>query len=447
MLNQWRCTTSNGPARRLLGPSLALAGAFLVSGTASAQAAPWMISGSDTWYDVMAWEYMIGGVTYRGGAMGSPAPEIPVGEWERVNHGGVDVLDYLGGGSGTGETALVNNVQCVAPMSRNLKCSVIAGHPTWTPTVRNVAGLDGAIFAVTNTPGHIINIVFPTTPVPPGTASPNDDWRILLAGVNGTGAAADCADPARLDAMYRIAFLQGSPSGEIEHFYRRDDNSGTTDTIKEKLGISGFCNGKAIGIKGTNKTNPNLNNEDLDPIRRPCQVLPGQRATACTGGEQGLLVALSIGDNDTTLHDVTTTIGARVATAVGTRDVMGFAGREASYKYKTSVFAERVNGVPPSNAAIRANAYYLSRRLYLQFAAATAGLGTCGNTLAASGGVARVAAEEDFFAWATDPDTLGRCNLDPILKANGFVPCLDDCTVDPALFPANFCNGPYECAK
>jgi ABC-type phosphate transport system substrate-binding protein len=329
-------------------------------------------------------------------------------------------------------------------MSRNLKSSVIAAHPSGVPTVRNVVGLDGVVFAVTNTRGHIINIVFPWTPFPPGTASPNNDWRILLAGINGTGGAADCADPARLDAMYRIAYLQGSSSGEIEHFYRPDDNSGTTETIKEKLGISGFCNGTAIGIRGANQTNPNLKNQDLDPIRRPCVVLPSQRATACSAdGTQGLLVALPIGDNDTYLRDVTTTIGERVSAARGTRDVMGFASREAYSKYKATVSAVRVNGVPASNKAVRANAYYLSRRLYLHFAAATAGLGTCGNALATSGGAPRVAAEEDFYAWATDPDILARCNLDPILAANGFIPCLDDCTVDPALYERNFCNGPY----
>lgn len=461
MLNQWRCTKSNGPARRLLGPSLALAGAFLVSGTASAQARPWTLNGSDTWYDMLVMEYTTSdGVKHPGGAMGALAPETPVGQWERDNQGGVDFLDYLGGGSGTGEAALTGNTQCVAPMSRNLKCSVTSAHPQWKPTIRNVAGLDAAIFGITNSPGHIANIKLPTPPVAPGVADPNNPWRILLAGLSGKGDPAECADQSRVDAKDLIAYLQNTATGDIEHFYRRDDNSGTTDTMKERLGISAFCNGTAIGIKGNDKTNLNLNNQDLDPIRRPCVVLPGQRATSCTDSAgrpctagqanctQGLLVALSIGDNDTSLRDVTTTIGSRINTSYvnGTFDVMGLAGREAARKYPRTALAVSVNGIPPTNTAVRTNKYYLSRRLYLQFAATAQGAATCSNTLAASGGAPRVNAEVDFFNWATDPDTLGRCNLDPILKANGFIPCLDDCTGDVGLEPNNLCNGPYECA-
>src|SRR5262245_16893305 len=47
-------------------------------------------------------------------------------------------IDYQGGGSGTGETALVNHTQGIAPMSRNFTSAILTAHPTWAPAPENV---------------------------------------------------------------------------------------------------------------------------------------------------------------------------------------------------------------------------------------------------------------------------------------------------------------------
>lgn len=481
MFNVWGCTKASSLSRRLLKPSLALAGVLAISGRASAQELPptWQEAGSDTLFEVMtdafaAWRNADPATGGGGVCRISPATVCATDADCGANGPCVPALLYKGGGSGTAETAMQNtgatgDKQCIGPMSRNFKSAVTAAHPTWAPTERNVLGLDAAVFVEANTATHARNIALPTSgnaaaanTSPAGFVlfQPGSGYtqlmEIILAGTDGSGSVAACSDPRRINAIADLAAMQGTPSGTINHFYRRDDNSGTTDTIKEKLQIKRFCNGAARGVLGSNAANPNLNNQDLDPIRRPCEApRAGWKATACTdvttgracsasdnnpNCTQGLVVALSIGD---VVTDVTVSIGQRVAADF---DSFGFAGREGDVLVDQAS-APYVNTNPPSNSLVRLNAYLLSRRLFLQFAASAVGGGTCTTPpapLTGVGGASRVAAEERFYDWATSPDNFGRCNMDPIMIARGYIACTDDCT---APFPAgNLCNGPYEAA-
>ncbi len=411
-------------------------------------------------------------------------------------------LFYAGGGSTTGETNLRNNVQSMAPMSRNFRdtvifttaaqttrrsfckvnplteCTTNAGLCTaagdaceprgWDQIyARNVVALDAGVIVTKQ--GGIKNFQLPITGTDESQAAPNTDpgnfaflspgtgytqiLAIVLSGVDGSGSFAACSDPRRINAIQDLAAAQGTASGTLSHFYRRDDNSGTTDTFKEKLQISRFCNGRAVGINGTNKSNPNMNNQDYDPIRRPCVLIPGQRQTQCTNvtavppvacnpGDanctQGLVVALSVGDNDTSLADVTTTIGSRVD---GDPDSLGFAGREAVQSASFLVKGPNIRTRSPSNNSVRGGFYMLSRKLFIQFADqdGSAITDVTNNTLSTTGGAARIDAERRLWNWITEPE-LGRCNFDPIVKQYGFITCLDSCTADPCADPqGNFC--------
>jgi ABC-type phosphate transport system substrate-binding protein len=312
-----------------------------VGGSALAQTAPapWHLKGSDTLFDITTLGLKTGGF--------SPGQLI-----------------YDGTGSGNGETAFNNNVQSLAPMSRNFRPNVLTAHPSWAPQVRNVVGLDAAIIVTKNTSSKVSNLYLPQLSTNPTRAKPNNNalpiaWQdgsgfnvpipalstrnydqllmVILSGVDGTGSLAACSDPRRVQAVQDLAVNSGL--GTIDHFYRRDDNSGTTDTFKDKImlvpssaGYQGyiggrFCNGKAIGgIDGAtvqsgicavsggtcatptscgtcSSTDPslcdqtshqeicryNLSNQDLDPIRKPCVPADSTHAaTTCTDVRTGL---------------------------------------------------------------------------------------------------------------------------------------------------------------
>jgi hypothetical protein len=387
---------------------------------------------------------------------------------------------YVGGGSGTGETALSNNVQSLAPMSRNLGGAVLTAHPSWTPTARNVVGLDAAVIVTKGVTNRCKNFSLPVTNFPleqTNKANPNNTTpytlsvprsgydqalEVILSGIDGSGTTAACSDPRRLQAILDFAACQNV--GTIRTFYRRDDNSGTTNTFQDKIQVGRFCNGRARGVLGNNTIDPankNLNNQDLDPIRRPCpapSVVPGtsitRPATRCTdvstglfctaaanpaGCEatgtcpctQGLVVALSIGDAPANgLPDVTETIASRVAAdSAGT--VFGFAGREAIAAGR-GTNAPYVNTNTYSDSVVRLDGYLLSRRLYVQYAPDNTSLGTGG------GGAPRVAAETALYNFMTDPDgttnpdgSQGRCNIESIVKTAGFITCTASCTSNP----------------
>jgi hypothetical protein len=282
-------------------------------------------------------------------------------------------VDYLGGGSTTGENAVVADKQSIAAMSRNLKSAVIGTgvgkfDANGTP---NVVGLDAALLDEYQTAIGDLVIPFYTEAIDAvqkakpntwGTCSGNPAVRcgyqawaasssnvgcggtlgtcvadttstkysnivqVLLAGVDGTGGTLACAHPARLQAMKDLnTFSQGY---NVAHWLRRDDNSGTTDTFKDKMSVKNFCNGRARGIVSDTKrcsgvsgsanaqffpcsqdsdcaaagapggtctvltgygttASWNLANQDIDPIRQPCTDLEAiaggnRQPTTCT---------------------------------------------------------------------------------------------------------------------------------------------------------------------
>src|SRR5215813_3733139 len=209
---------------------------FAATASAGVATAAFTLRGSDTLFDPITRAIMLSGVQ----------------------------ITYAGGGSGTGETALLNHTQGIAPMSRNLKNEIIGPggtHPTWAPTPANILGLDAAVIIQKNVATKCPNIQeFRSLPGNPAT-----HWlQLLLGGIDGSGSAAACSHSARLDALQAIADCMNVL--QIDHFYRRDDNSGTSDTMKEKLGVCNFCNNGT----GVSKGPMNTSNADNDPIRRQC---------------------------------------------------------------------------------------------------------------------------------------------------------------------------------
>jgi hypothetical protein len=134
-----------------------------------------------------------------------------------------------------------------------------------------------------------------------------------------------------------------------------------------------------------------------------------------------LVVALSQADPN--LPDITTSIARRIRLDSNNQTV-GFAGREASRQ--TGNAATNINGISPSNFAIRASAYIASRRLYVNWSD-IALADTTNDT-----------AQTNLFTWMTDPVLGGRFNVDPILINHGFLPCTDDYS-DPS-GPNNLCS-------
>jgi hypothetical protein len=441
-------------------------------------------------------------------------------------------LIYDGTGSGNAENEMKSTsgtaagrlgVQSIGPMSRNFRPATVTQFPSWQPGLQNVVALDAAVILTFNSTTKCKNLSLPllstdgtkaaqntsTLPITFGQTGSGYDQvlEVILSGIDGSGSVAACSDPRRVQAIADFTACQNV--GIINHFYRRDDNSGTTDTFKDKImrgGAGGrFCNGAAVGSLGGNKAHPNLNNQDLDPIRRPCDVSSATRAqVSCTdistglpcnssaaSCTQGFITALS--ENDGTISDITVTIGARVA-ADSTGATVGFAGREAAAVNNNASFAF-INTNPPTNALVRGDNYMLARRLFLQRGPANplldAGVdfnstntapppaagppagcvgAACGNqrvndnavltagltcpdgsaNFCAGGGTTQRALEDTLFNYMTDPGgsaspdgAPGRCNTDPIVKQFGFIPCLDLC-VDTPTGSANLCSkSPY----
>ncbi len=421
-------------------------------------------------------------------------------------------LTYKGGGSTTGETAVTQNKQSIAAMSRNLKSSVIGtGVGKFTANgALNVVGLDAAVIVTYG--GAIKNLNLPTfadvvdntnkafpnkwgvcsgaaatrcaangdclspqTCQLDASASYTQLLEVVMSGVDGSGSTLACAHPARIQAILDLAAKQGTTTGFIDHYLRRDDNSGTTDTFKEKIAVKNFCNGRARGILGTlNTANPNLNNQDIDPIRLPCPAIgtyngAPRRATTCTnvstgafctasdnpagcdptlpytpGGPvgvgngcpctQGFVVALSAGDNGTDLIDVTQTIGSRVS-ADNAGQTFGFAGREAVRVAAFNSTGPAISTFGFGDATIRNDDYLLSRRLFLARGPANDDAVALTPYETVAGGAAKKAAENALFTFMTDDGTtspdgsIGACNIKDIVKKRGYLSCVaDPCT-------------------
>jgi len=181
-------------------------GALVVAGTASvAHADPAQLRGSDTLY---------GAIT------------------DAVNQSGLSAeIQYLGGGSGTGEAALRAGTQGIAPMSRALSPAAVEDllNQGVTP-VAHVIGLDGVSVYV-KASETLAQLDIPT--VRAIFTCTITDW----SAVTGSGK-----------------------SGPIAVF-RRNDDSGTTDVFKSLVGITAFGScvtplATTVAIAEETSTNP-----------------------------------------------------------------------------------------------------------------------------------------------------------------------------------------------
>jgi ABC-type phosphate transport system substrate-binding protein len=253
--------------------------AVLITLTAGASASAASViaeKGSDTLYDVMN-----NAIT----AWSTDASKVAVP---------TDTITYAGTGSGTGEKAMalhsVTPYQSIAAMSRNLTAAAMKAceaRPGMAgkcrPEIRNVLGLDAAT-VVENAGGGAVAPCSDLTigldaVLNDGTAPNGNQLQLILGGKDGKGTIPACTDPARVAA---IEALRTCATGvtQMSHFYRRDDNSGTSDTMREKLKIDRFCNGesKPPSPGGINNDNP-----DNDPIRGTCPAANASRlAVKCT---------------------------------------------------------------------------------------------------------------------------------------------------------------------
>jgi hypothetical protein len=408
------------------------------------------------------------------------------------------------------------------------------GHVAWAPSVANVVGLDAAVFVVKAT-GALDNIDFTTfldSSVPSafkksninnaaiasnfgngngfGNIDPacttcvgaacsatcvnyNSLMSIILSGVDGSGTIAACADPRRVQAIQDVAGNLGATT--LSHLFRRDDNSGTTDTFKDRIMVvrntgaiaaryvytgGRFCNGTAIGqISGATPQQGlcstsravctvnadctasgagqvcqyNLNNQDFDPIRRPCTPSDGTRApTTCTdmttgarclasdnnpNCTQGLIVALS--DTDPGAADITVSIGKRVG--LGDGSVIGYAGREAALN--TGAKALKINTIGSTDANVRPGTYLLARRLFIQNSFVNSvdanDIPTLNQTANsnAGGGVDQLTKEQALWTQVLS----NRALMDPIVRQYNFIRCADAGDgADPSLESGNLCG-------
>jgi hypothetical protein len=376
-------------------------------------------------------------------------------------------LTYRAMGSGQAENEMIAipPQQSIGFMSRNFKQANLTAHPDWQPDTNNVLGLDAAVIVTGSYAGHMSNLAMPLDPNAPGKAAINSDFALVMGGLNGAGTTEACRSQERRDALSRLTIAMHGPT-QISHIYRRNDASGTTDTMRERVRIDRFCNGQAPGGVKSDGVSlwHNLDADDMDPIRRDCvpfgaddpsknqtrctywpynaTCLPGQNSTdnpatgvpagiPCT---QGLIVALT--DADPGASDITITIARRVA---DDNTTIGYAGREA-VKQNGTTAGPNINRISFSDGVIRLGAYLLSRRLYLNH----------GDPLPDSGeggaNYDKQNQENTLYNWATDPAT-GRCHMDPIIKAKGFVTCTPNChTWPPSGY--NLCTDtPYPAAE
>ena len=223
-------------------------------------------------------------------------------------------LNYIGGGSGTASSAMLDNLsatgtsrQVAGPMSRAIsaaECSqadplLLAKYPGGggKASVQGlVIGLDGIVIVGDNQNtiscggGHTQHSddqtagpVFPNMPLATGT------WKskltLLFTGVQKPGTILtddirDCATPERLAlaADYKSLFEGGCSDasvcpGGIRHAFRRGDVSGTTDTFLALIGAPAVKRDPAtLKVVATPFCN-GLEYEDRDPIRRTCSAI------------------------------------------------------------------------------------------------------------------------------------------------------------------------------
>jgi len=235
---------------------------------------------------------------------------------------------YLGTGSGAGESALNTGAQTVAPMSRFLK----GGSPTAPGCVSNangapataeglVIGLDGiAIVGAATTAGSAacngsvadcdrttesnMGLAYSKTITLSASTYTLNGWRDVLRIVYGGANAAagstlanrDCNSELRQTIVnnWGNLFESGCTSAactQLRHAFRRDDSSGTTDTLVSVLGlgsitvasrISPFCNTLLTTAPAPTIGRNQPDYADEDPIRRACAGSGAATSTAAT---------------------------------------------------------------------------------------------------------------------------------------------------------------------
>jgi hypothetical protein len=230
---------------------------------------------------------------------------------------------YLGTGSGNGETAMKSGTQAIAPMSRFLGsgiCAIAGGQTTLQATEGLVIGLDGVSVvgskanaglcngdptlsaACTPQPSAGLAFTGSITTVPiagsthasytytfqnwkdvlkiiyggqsnssqntaTGDSGCNSDIRNTLANSWGSlfQTGATCAAGSACTSAVPTSGLAG-----LQHAFRRDDASGTSDVFQQLLGLSPaptsssnrnfgtspFCNVNEVGVASATATNP-----------------------------------------------------------------------------------------------------------------------------------------------------------------------------------------------
>ncbi|HTA91362.1 MAG TPA: hypothetical protein VK745_17375 [Polyangiaceae bacterium] len=270
---------------------------------------------------------------------------------------GATGLNYVGGGSGTGQTAMVNGTQEIAPMSSPIAattqtCTTTANHVDLTKSQLRVVAYDGLAIttslAQTNACSGSANPtlangtgtadgfdVFPhdangnvTGPATShyqlapaqGAAGASGAWKdilkIIYFGMDNTVANSSvdfstqkCNGDVRrslvdnFGALFKGGCTTPGKCTALQHAFRRDDQSGTTDTFIKLLGAYAYPGVAVQTNAGTGTDNGTTNNcpgsadppiaggsgacgfqhaaapfcngrelEDRDPIRRACST-------------------------------------------------------------------------------------------------------------------------------------------------------------------------------
>ncbi len=196
--------------------------------------------------------------------------------------GATGAINYVGQGSGPGENAMITGAQAISPMTRFLAGTGTSGVCVDDTTNAEAIEFGGDAIVVTmsathhaacdpNQGGPLDSACQGYTPggldhsrtLATGVAltSWKDTLRLVYFGLapndfplaSGTGpgdqvlaaniARRDCEDPSRVDLVNNFGKLFdidcGADGGctKLQHAFRRDENSGTTDFLRETLGV------------------------------------------------------------------------------------------------------------------------------------------------------------------------------------------------------------------
>lgn len=220
-------------------------------------------------------------------------------------------LIYDGTGSGNGESAMVKSTQAIAPMSRfmnNNICSATGGLSTLQSSQGLVIGLDGVSVLMSTLQGaagagacngtnsttctpEVTGLAFSTSVTTTSSHLPSytytfANWKDVLAVLYGgmSNASQNTATgDSGCNSDIRNTLANGwgklfqnpscGPAGTctaLQHAFRRDDGSGTSDVFQQLIGISPsptsasnrsfgtspYCNVNEVGVKAATAANP-----------------------------------------------------------------------------------------------------------------------------------------------------------------------------------------------